>query len=51
VDTVFSVINPVQEDVLYKSVLTRISGKPQTAISHRDLDNWAELKVSKEFVH
>jgi hypothetical protein len=45
VDTAFSVINPVQEDVLYKFVLTRMSGKPRTAISHRNLDNWAELKV------
>jgi hypothetical protein len=25
-------------------VLTRISGEPRTAISHRNLDNWAELK-------
>jgi hypothetical protein len=43
-DTAFSVINPVQEDVLYKFVLTRISGEPQTAISHRNLVNWGELK-------
>ena len=28
VDTAFAVINPVQEDVLYKFVLTWISGKP-----------------------
>jgi len=40
----FSVINLVQEDVLYKFVLTRISGEPRTAISHRNLHNWAELK-------
>ena len=44
VDTAFSVINPVQEDVLCKFVLTRISGEPRTAISHRNLNNWAELK-------
>jgi hypothetical protein len=44
VDTALGVINPVQEDVLYKFVLTRISGEPRTAISHRKLDNWAELK-------
>ena len=44
VDTAFTVINPIQEDVLYRFVLTRISGEPRTAISHRNLDNWAELK-------
>jgi len=44
VDTAFSVINPVQEDVLCKSVLTRISEEPRTTISHRNLDNLAELK-------
>ena len=44
VDTAFAAINPVQEDVLYKFVLTRISGEPRTAIIHRNLNNWAELK-------
>ena len=44
VDTAFAVINPAQEDVLYKFVLTRISGEPRTAIEHRNLDNWGELK-------
>ena len=44
VDTAFAVINPAQEDVLYKFVLTRISGEPRTAIGHRNLDNWGELK-------
>jgi len=29
---------------LYKFVLTRISGEPRTAISHRNLENWANLK-------
>ena len=43
-DTAFSVINLVQEDVLYQFVLIRISGEPQTAISHRKFGNWAELK-------
>jgi len=38
VDTAFAVINPAQ-DVLYKFVLTRISGEPRTAIGHRNLDN------------
>jgi hypothetical protein len=44
VDTAFSVINPTQDEVLYKFVLTRISGEPHTAISHRNFDNWVELK-------
>ena len=44
VDTAFSVINSAQEDVLYKFVLTHISGEPRTAIGHRNLDNWGELK-------
>ena len=43
-DTAFAVINPAQEDVLYTFVLTWVSGEPRTAISHRNLDNWAELK-------
>lgn len=44
VDTAFEVINPNHKDRLYKFVLTRISGEPRTAISHRNLDNWEELK-------
>lgn len=44
VDTAFSVINPVQENVLHKSVLTQISGEPRTAICHRNLENWDEFK-------
>lgn len=44
VDTALDVINPVQEDLLYKFVLTWISREPRTAVSHRNLDNWAELK-------
>ena len=43
VDTAFAVINPEQEVILYKFVLTRISGEPRTAISHMNLDSWAEL--------
>ena len=35
--------NPEQEAILYKCVLTRISGEPRTAISRRNLDSWAEL--------
>jgi len=44
VDTAFTVINPSQEAILYKFVLTRISGEPRTAISHRNLENWVKLK-------
>jgi len=44
VDTAFAVINPEQEAILYRFVLTRISGEPRTAIIHRNLDNWMELK-------
>ena len=44
VDTAFAASSPTQEDVLYKFVLTRISGEPRTAISHRNLDSWVELK-------
>lgn len=47
VDTAFAVINPVQEDVLYKFVLMRIDGELRTAISHRNVDKWAELRVSE----
>jgi hypothetical protein len=44
VDTAFTVINPEQEALLHKFVLTCISGEPRTAVSHRNLDNWVELK-------
>ena len=44
VDTAFAVINTNQTDVLYRFVLTRISGQPRTAICHRKIDNWEELK-------
>jgi len=43
VDTAFAVINPSQEAILYKFVLTRISEEPRTAISHRNIESWAEL--------
>ena len=45
VDTAFVVINPEQEAILYKFVLTRICCEPRTAISHRNLDSWAELNT------
>jgi hypothetical protein len=44
VDTAFAVIKPEQEAILYKFVLTHISGEPRTAVSHRNFDNWTELK-------
>jgi len=44
VDTAFAVINPEQEAILYKFVLTRINGEPRTAISHRNFNSWVELK-------
>ena len=43
-DTTFTVINPEQEAILYKSVLTHISSEPRTAISHRNFDSWMEFK-------
>jgi len=44
VDTAFAVINPSQEAILYKFVQMRISGKPRTSISHRNIESWEELK-------
>jgi len=44
VDTAFAVINTSQEAILYKFLLTRISGEPRTAVSHRNIESWAELK-------
>ena len=45
VDTAFAVINPSEEVILYKFVLTRISVEPRTTISHRKYESWAELRV------
>jgi hypothetical protein len=45
VDTVFEVINPDSSDVLYKFVLTRISGEPRVTITHRNLENWEDLRA------
>jgi len=42
VDPAFTVINPSQEAILYKFMLTQISGEPRMAISHRNLESWAE---------
>jgi hypothetical protein len=44
VDTAFAVINPEQEAILYKFVLTCVSDEPNTAIIHRNLDSWTEFK-------
>ena len=44
VDNAFAVINPEQDAILYKFVLTRISGEPRKAISHGNLDSWLEFK-------
>ena len=40
-------IDPRNEGILFKFVLTRISGEPRTAIAQRNLENWDE---SKEFL-
>jgi hypothetical protein len=44
IDTIFEVINPRNEGILFKFVLTQISGEPGTAIAHRNLENWGDLK-------
>jgi hypothetical protein len=44
VDTAFSCKKPEDRNRLYQFVLTKISGEPRTAISHRNLENWGELK-------
>jgi hypothetical protein len=44
VNTAFEVINPIQEERLYKFVLIRLSGEPTIAITHRNLDTWIELR-------
>jgi len=44
VDTAFEVIDSRNEGILFKFVLTRISGEPRTATEHRNLENWEELK-------
>ena len=44
VDTAFTVINSSQEAILYKFVLTRISGEPRTAMSHRNIESWRNLE-------
>ena len=43
--TAFEVTDPENPDVLYKCILTRISGEPRVAISHRNLENLEELRT------
>jgi hypothetical protein len=43
-ETAFSCISPENRSRLYQFVLTKISGEPRTAISHRHLENWEDLK-------
>ena len=45
VHTAFEVTNPEQAYTLYRFVLTRVSGEPRTAITHRNLENWEELRA------
>jgi hypothetical protein len=44
VDTAFDCVRPEDNNRLYQFILTKISGEPRTAISHRNLENWEELK-------
>jgi hypothetical protein len=45
VDTAFEAINPENLDILYKVLLRRISGEPQVAIIHRNLENWDDIRT------
>jgi hypothetical protein len=44
VDTAFPVTNTDKADILYRFVLTPISGESLTAIGHRNLTNWVKLR-------
>jgi hypothetical protein len=50
-NTAVGVIDPRNESTLFKFVLTRISGEPRTAIAHRNLENWEELKEFLKKTH
>jgi len=50
-DRAFEVIASRNEGTLFKSVLTRISRKPRTAIAHENLENWEELKEFLKNTH
>jgi hypothetical protein len=45
VGTAFEVINTENSNVLHKFVFTRISGEPQVAITHRNIENWDDLRT------
>jgi hypothetical protein len=52
IDTAFKVTDPRQAGTLCKFVLRRISEEPSTAITHRNLENWEELKeFLKKHIH
>jgi hypothetical protein len=44
VETAFGCINPENKGRLYQFILTKISGEPRTAIAHRNLESWEELR-------
>jgi len=45
VDTAFEVKNPDNSDVLCKFVFSKLSGDPRVAITHRNLENWEDLRA------
>ena len=45
VGSAFNVINPDNADILYKCILTRISVKLHVAITHRNVENFGELRA------
>jgi hypothetical protein len=52
VNTAFEVINPENSNVPYKFVLTRISDERRVAITHRNLENWDDIKdVLEKHLH
>ena len=44
VDTEFELIDQRNVSILFKFLLTRISGEPRNAIVHRNVENWEQLK-------
>lgn len=44
VDTAFNCVRPEDKNRLCQFILTKISGEPRTAIAHRNLESWDELK-------
>jgi len=45
------ILHSGQEAILYKLMLTHTGGEPRTAISHRSLNNWTELRVSAKHLY